>query len=194
MALVNIKTGKGRQKFVEFVVVGDEDKGCKLGDIRWVWWDRSKSSPMLKVEWTSKERIHVKEIRLHADYLRRGWRLLRDMYAEDTEKAHHFADFEAFAQAQVQNPVGMKGEPFPEDRLPVKLQEMRSAQRKAEAEKVDFVFPSDGKGIMTSDERTELDEARAQLGLPPKDKPGSEEEPKQEPKARGRKRIERAQG
>lgn len=174
MALVNIKTGKGRQKFVEFVVVGDEDKGCKLGDIRWVWWDRSKSSPMLKVEWTSKERIHVKEIRLHADYLRRGWKLLRDMYTEDPERKQHWEDFEAFAKAQVSDPLGMAGREFPEEYLPKALVEMRKKAAVEKAKRSEFVFP------------TEKRAAEAPVVEP-------EEKPKEKP-ASGRKRSERAQG
>lgn len=145
MAVVNIKTGRKRNKYVEFVVVGDEAKGCKLGDIRWVWWDRHKSSPMLKIDYRDpKERTQVKEIRLDGDYQQRGWRLLRDMYAEDPDRAKYWDDFVAFAEAQHTNPLGMEGKKFPDDRLPTALLEMRKRGSVAKAERTEFVFPSDG--------------------------------------------------
>jgi hypothetical protein len=157
MALVDIKTGKNRKKFVEFAVVGEDGKGCKAGDIRWIWWSRHHDSPILKIDWTDSERTRAVDIRISADYKRKGWTLLRDMYEdearraptqEDAEKVRqHMADFLAFADAQVNNPIGMAGEAFPEERLPAELQRMRSDARKAEKARKSFVFPSDGASL-----------------------------------------------
>ncbi len=153
MALVDIQTGRGRKKFVEFVVVGDDARGCKKGDIRWVWWDRSKSSPLLKIGWINEERTAVNEVRVAAEYLKRGWTLLRDMY-ESEKRMDLFGDFQAFAQEQIENPIGMTGREFPEDRLPKALQDIRSAAREHEAKAKAFKFPSDGKALESEDDVT----------------------------------------
>lgn len=145
MALVDIKTGMQRKKFVEFIVVGDEAPGCRLGDIRWAWWDRHKTSPMLRIEYRDKNRTEVKEIGLDADYQARGWKLLREMYRDDPAKAKHWDDFVAFADAQMDNPIGMAGKAFPEQYLPTALVEMRKKSAVSIAERTEFVFPSGAK-------------------------------------------------
>ena len=149
MALVDIKLGKDRRKFTEFVVVGDEDKGCKLGDIRWVQWDRNTSSPLLAVTYKDADRDHALEIRVHPDFSRRGWRLLRDMSGDKGEQnAHRWADFVAFADAQALHPDAMHGKTFPEEWLPVELQEMRKRGKVDKADRFDIELPS---GVKLSD-------------------------------------------
>ncbi len=146
MALVDIKTGKSRTKFVEFVVVGDEGKGCKLGDIRWVHWDRHKTSPMIDVQYyDAKTRSRVQRIQVAAEFEKRGWRLLRDMYAEDSERSKHWEDFKAFTDRQMEDPASMVGKEFPEKYLPKKVQELRKQAEKSKAERTEFVFPSEAK-------------------------------------------------
>lgn len=142
MALVNIKLGKDRKKFTEFVVVGDEGKGCRLGDIRWVQWDRNTSSPLLAVTYKDADRDQAIEIRVHPDFARRGWRLLRDMYAEKGEpNAKRWDDFVAFSDAQARHQDAMHGKMFPEDWLPVELQEMRKRGKVDKADRFDFKLP-----------------------------------------------------
>ncbi len=146
MALVDIHTGKNRIKYTEYVVVGDEAKGCKLGDIRWVQWDRHKSSPMLEVFWVDpKTRTRVGRIQLAPEFEKRGWRLLRDMYEAEPAKRKHWEDWEAFCKAQKDNPAGMKGLPFKDEYLPDALLEMRRLAAIDKVDRTEFVFPSEAR-------------------------------------------------
>lgn len=146
MALVDMKIGKRRRKHIEFVVVGEEGPGMRLGDIRWIEWDRSKTSPILRVEYDSKERSRVINIEVSPAYRRRGWKLLRDMFEEDPEAAQYWDDYKRFADAQAEDPEGMKGKDFPEHMLPAALVEMRNTAKVSKADRTDFVF-SDGSRL-----------------------------------------------
>lgn len=168
MALVDIHTGKQNTVHYEWVVVGDNAPGCKLGDIRHIQWTRHHTSPLLEVDYVdTKERTRVQRLQVSAEFQKRGWVLLRDLYAQDPERAKHWADWTAFCDAQRSNKLGMKGREVPEKYLPRKLLEMRAEGGKSAAERNTFRFPSD-----------ELEEMREELGVPepspaPKKKPSA---------------------
>lgn len=147
MALVDIKVGKRRKQNVEFVVVGDEGKGTKLGDVRWIWWDRHKTPSIIEVTYADKkERTKVSRIQLAPRYEARGWRLLRDMFAEDPDVSQFWDDYVRFAKAQIENPIGMAGKDFPARMLPKALLELRSQGKMAKADRTEFTF-SDGSTL-----------------------------------------------
>ena len=144
MALVDIIVGKKRRKHIEFVVVGEEGPGLRLGDIRWIEWDRSKTSPILRVEYADpKERTRVINIEISPTYRRRGWKLLREMFAEDSEVSQYWDDYVRFAEAQRDDPEGMTGKDFPRRMLPKALLELQDTAKVAKASRTDFEF-SDG--------------------------------------------------
>lgn len=146
MPIVDMKVGRNRIKHLEFVVVGEEGPGMKLGEVRWIEWDRSKTSPVLEVTFTDKERTHVSRIMVRPKYAKRGWVLLRDLFADDDEAAPYWDDYVRFAEEQRRNPEGMHGKEFPRRMLPKKLVEMQAKAAVSKAERTEFVF-SDGSTL-----------------------------------------------
>ena len=159
MALVDITVGKSRRKHTEFVVVGEEGRGMRLGEVRWIEWDRSKTSSILRVEYADpKERTRVINIEISPAYRRRGWKLLREMFAEDEAVAEYWNDYVRFADAQRDDPEGMAGKEFPRRLLPKALLEMQDTAKVSKASRTDFEF-SDGSKL--SDETPGLKKAPA---------------------------------
>lgn len=146
MPIVDMKVGRNRIKHLEFVVVGEEGPGLALGEVRWIEWDRSKTSPVLEVTYSDKERTHVSRIMVRPKYAKRGWVLLRDMFADDKDAAPYWDDYVRFAEEQRRNPEGMHGKEFPRRMLPKALVEMQDQAKVSKADRTEFVF-SDGSTL-----------------------------------------------
>lgn len=152
MALVDIKLGRETTDYIEPIVVGEEGPGMKPGDVRWAHWNQTGSPPQIQVDFEviDKRRTRATRINMSPEYERRGWKLLRDLFAEDVKEQKlnpsDWDDYERFMKAQVRNPSGMKGEKFPEDRLPSGLKAMRSAGSQSVEKAQAFRF-SDGRTL-----------------------------------------------
>lgn len=161
MALVNIPLGRKAQNHVEWTVVGEEGPGMIPGDIRWQEWNKTCVPPQLSVEFETHDgkRVACNRIGISAEYEKRGWATMRDLYEKDHERKQFWPDWVKFCEAQRSNPRGMKDEdgkdiPFPEDKLPRRVVELRKQGGIAKEKAAAFRF-SDGSPLKVEGDKPE---------------------------------------
>ncbi len=143
MALVEIYLNRDDALYTECVVVGDGNvPGCKPGDLRFPRYGRGHDSPMLSVNYKSKERTICNSITIHPDYAEHGWETMRDLYQKDPEKREFWIDWEDYCKAVARNPLGMADKPFPDELLPTRVLELRALGKKTQAERTEWEAPS----------------------------------------------------